>query len=213
MRDDVATPAREWHSDTRTPIVASLGLAVASGGLFVIIVVSGLGGFWQSGVGPAVGGIAFAVVLLLFCLWSLTLLRARLGERLSVGDYGVRFRGVGGTVEIAWSDIHAARLGVGYIPVLGNGSYFTPRAMQRVARPHLDIAVGRDLTARETRVLRPTRIADPDKNSYTHSFGIVEARVFATGDADSYATTLQELLPLVAGERFSGIGLDDPSDA
>jgi hypothetical protein len=213
MREDVAAPAREWHSDSATPILASLGLAVASGTLFVIIVVSGLGGFWQSGVGPAVGGIAFAVVLLLFCLWSLSLLRARLGERLSVGDYGVRFRATGGTVEIAWSDIHAVRLGVGFIPVLGNGSFFTPRAVQRVARPHLDIAVGRELTARETRILRVTRIAAPDRNSYTHSFGIVEARVFASGDIDGYAITLQELLPLVAGKKFSGIGLDNPSDA
>jgi len=207
MRTDDVRGSREWHSDSRTPVIAAAGLAAGSGGLLALVVVRALQGGIEPGIAPLVAFIGLGAALALFCAWSLSLLRARLGERLSVGDYGVRLRGVGGTVEIAWHDIHAVRLGVGFAGV-PSATFFTPTVLRRVAKPHLDIAVGRELTPKETRVLRAMRIADPQKNGFTHSFGVVEAGTYPTDDAGAYALSLQELLPLVAGRKYTGIALD-----
>lgn len=207
MRTDDQRGTREWHADSRSPVIAAAGLALGSGGLLLLIVAKALQGELTPGPGPLVALIALGIVLAAFCAWSLSLLRARLGERLSVGDYGVRLRGAGGTVEIAWADIHAVRLGVGFARVPGT-SFFTPAALRRVPKPHLDIAVGRDLTARETRLLRGVRIADAHENGFTHSFGVVEPGALPADNAGGYALSLQELLPLVAGAKYRGIGLD-----
>jgi len=208
MRTDDVRGSREWHSDSRTPVVAAAGLSLGSAGLLALIVVRALQGGIEPGVAPVIGFVALSVALALFFVWSLQMLRARLGERLSVGDYGVRLRGVGGTVEIAWDDIHAVRLGVGFARVPST-TFFTPKALQRVPKPHLDIAVGRDLTPHETRLLRAMRIAAPHRNGFTHSFGVVEIASYPTDDAWVYAVPLQELLPLVAGSKYTGTALDD----
>jgi len=212
MRSDEPDPADdgartttvdEWRSDARTPVVAGLLLAAASGGLLAVVVVNVALGNLNPGVGPLIGAIGFSAILVVALVMSVRRTIERAGERITVDRDGIRYRTVRGTADLAWADIDAVRISVGFTEVPSNRR-FAPRVLQRIPRPVMEVVHRGAISEQQARVLRGVTLPHPAPNGFTHSFAIVEVHVTSSIDPVGFATGLQALLPRIVPNKYLG---------
>jgi len=200
-------PADEWRSNARTPVVAGLLLTLASGGLLAVVVVNALQGNLNPGVGPLIGAIGFSAILLFALVMSVRRTVERAGERITVDGGGIRYRTIHGTTDLAWADIDAVRIRVGFTQVPSNRR-FAPRVLQRIPRPVLEIVYRGAISEQQARVLRGVTLPHPAPNGFTHSFAVVEVHTTAAVDPVGFATGLQALLPRIVPNKYLGTTVD-----
>jgi hypothetical protein len=197
----------EWRSDARTPVVAGVLLSLASGGLLTVVLVNAAQGNLNPGVGPLIGAIGFSAILVYALVMSVRRTLERAGERIIVNRDGIRYRTVRGTTDLAWADIDAVRIRVGFTRVPSNRR-FAPRVLQRVPRPVLEIVYRGAVSEAQARVLRGVTLPYSTPNGFTHAFAVVEVHVTAGIDPVGFATGLQELLPRIVPNKYLGTTVD-----
>ena len=204
---DLDNAGDEWRSNARTPVVSGVLLSLASGGLLAVVVVNVALGNLNPGVGPLIGAIGFSAILLFALVMAVRRTIERAGERLTVNGDGIRYRTVHGTTELAWADIDAVRIRVGFTQVASNRR-FAPRVLQRIPRPVLDVVYRGAISEKQARVLRGVTLPHPAPNGFTHSFAVVEVHLTSDTDPIGFATELQVLLPRIVPNKYLGTTVD-----
>jgi hypothetical protein len=203
-RDGEATV---WRSNARTPVVSGLLLSLASGGLLALVVVNSLQGNLNPGVGPLIGAVGLSAILAVVLVASVRRTIERAGERITVDADGIHYTTLRGTTDLAWADIDAVRIRVGFTNVASNRR-FAPRVLQRIPRPVLEVVYRGAISEQQARVLRGVTLPHPAPDGFTHSFAVVEVHVTAGIDPVGFATGLQELLPRIAPGTYLGTTVD-----
>jgi len=197
----------QWKSNAHAPIIASLLLALASGGLLTVVVVNVLLGNLNPGVGPLIGAIGFSAILAVVLAMAARRIVERAGERITVDSSGIRYRTVHGATDLAWTDIDAVRIRVGFTRVPSNRR-FAPRVLQRIPRPALEVVYRGAISEQQARVLRVVTLPHPAPNGFTHSFGVVEMHTSSSTDPAAFATELQAVLGRIVPNKYLGATVD-----